>query len=76
MKLTRLIALLALVGAVAIACSDDDPTGTPTPGIDVFVGLGGQGFNEVFERAVSRDAEAGEEVVVGRLPHLILVAAD
>ena len=37
MKLTRLIALLALVGVAAIACSDDDPT-APIPGIGVFVG--------------------------------------
>jgi hypothetical protein len=37
MKLTRLIAVLALVGVAAIACSDDDPT-APIPGIGVFVG--------------------------------------
>jgi len=75
MKITRLAVALMLVGAITIACSDDDPT-TPVnlPEIGIFVGDW-----EATTAEVTSDAEPDStlDLTLGGIATVVLsVAAD
>ncbi len=73
MKLTRLAVVLMLLGAITVACGDDEPTAV-VPGIGVFVGDW-----EATEAVVTSDAEPDSTLdltLSGIATVMISIAAD